>query len=305
MKLSEQFEALFGGPLDADTLADLTHYNWDYRVVEGAERDQIVMGLLKKIEQRDFSIAGENIQRWEKGWSENLEEFRRTGDVAALTPKYLRPSKYLRLNGQFIEPADPMFEANWQKIFRAWFAWRYLAGFDCIYEFGCGSGHNVAWLAQEFPDTCIFGFDWAKVSTEIIRELSHKFDNVLPPRRFDFFEPDPVIFEPNSAVLTFGALEQTGLRWRPFLDFLRRAKPAMCFHIEPILEWYDWDNLVDHTAIKIHEARGFWRGFVNEVTPIRKHRVKFGSLLLEGYSQLQWSPAASEQARIDALEGAP
>lgn len=296
---------LFGGAIDTKTLDEAAIFDWRYRIVEGTERDKIIMGLLKRVEQRDFSIAGENIQRWEKGWSENLEAFRASGDVEALMPKYIRPAKYLRLRSEFVEPADPMFEANWQKVFRAWFARRYLAGFDCIYEFGCGSGHNVAWLAKEFPDTCIFGFDWAKASTEIIRELSHRFDNVLPPRRFDFFEPTAVIFEPNSAVLTIGALEQTGLHWRPFLDFLLRTKPAACFHIEPILEWYDWDNLVDHTAIKIHEARGFWRGFVNEVPPIRKHRTRFGSLLLEGYSCLQWSPAASEQARIDALEGAP
>ncbi len=100
-------------------------------------------------------------------------------------------------------------------------------------------------------------------------------------------------------------MEQTGARWRPFLDFLLRTKPAMCFHIEPIVEWYDPGDMVDWSAIKVHEARGFWKGFVNEVTPVRKHRTGFGSLLLEGYSQFQWDPAAQPQAHADALEGAP
>lgn len=306
----EDFQTMFGGPLDLRTAQTIGGYDWRYRVVDGAESNRIVLGLLRRAEHRDFTIAGENIERWQKGWSENLEEFKRTGDVAALEPKYLRPSKYLRLNQQFIEPADPMFERNWYRIFRAWFARRYLAKFDCIYEFGCGSGHNVAWLAQEFPDKMIWGFDWASASVEILDALNAKGLNVYGAQ-FDFFSPPRAYgWAPNTAVLTVGALEQTGLRWRPFLDFLRRTQPAMCFHIEPILEWYDPENLIDHTAIKAHEARGFWRGFVDEIKTGRKHRTGFGSLLLEGYSQLIWEPSApdeatAERARIDALEGAP
>lgn len=304
----DQFAEMFGGPLDEKTAAKIAGHDWRYNITDGPTSNQVVLELLRRAEKRDFSIAGENVERWQKGWSENLEEFRRTGDVNALTPKYLRPSKYARLGGQFIEPADPMFEANWYQVFRGWFARRYLSEFDHIYEFGCGSGHNVAFLAQEFPDKHVKGFDWADASVEIVREL-HRRGLDVDGERFDFFNPPrDWYWRPNSAVLTVGALEQTGLRWRPFLDFLRRTRPAMCLHIEPIVEWYDPSNLVDYTAIKIHEARGFWRGFVDEVeeiSAIRHHRTGFGSLLLEGYSQFQWFPAMAEQARIDALEGAP
>jgi hypothetical protein len=89
------------------------------------------------------------------------------------------------------------------------------------------------------------------------------------------------------------------------MDFLKRTKPAGCFHIEPMVNWYDPAKLVDHTAIRIHKARGFWTGFAEEVRA-SMHRTGFGSLLLEGYSQVIWNPALMpEQARIDALEGAP
>lgn len=290
MKLDlPHFAKMLGGPLDAKTEAAIAGYDWHYEPVDGPTSNKIVLSLLKMVERREFSIAGENTERWQKGWSENLEEFRRTGDVKALEPKYLRPAKFLRLDGQFIQPVDPMFEANWYKVFRGWFARHYLADFDAIYEFGCGSGHNVAWLAREFPDKLIVGLDWAKASNEIVGSLD--LHNVWPGY-FDFFNPPPGKWEwrPNSAVLTVGALEQTGLRWRPFLEFLRRTQPAMCFHIEPILEWYDSCSLVDYTAIKLHEARGFWRGFVDEIEPIWKHRTGFGSLMLEGYSQFCFRP---------------
>lgn len=286
-----KFSEMFGGPLDAKTAAEIERHDWSYSLVDGPTSNKAVIDLLQMVERRAFSIVGENSERWEKGWGENLAEFRRTGDVGTLAPQYLRPAKFLRLDGQFIEPADPMFEANWYRVFRGWFARRYLAGFDCICEFGCGSGHNVAFLAQEFPDKTVIGTDWSSASVEILAELSRTFPHVSGIR-FDFFEPPlrknwlPL----NTAVLTVGALEQTGLRWRPFLEFLRRSEPAMCFHIEPILEWYDPNNLIDHTAIKIHEARGFWRGFVNEIAPLWKQRTGFGSLLLEGYSQLAWLP---------------
>lgn len=310
MELTQtDFETMFGGELDAKTWQEARKYNWQYKPVGHRGSDEIVLGLLKRIERRQFSIAGENTERWQKGWTENLEEFRKTGDISALEPKYLRPAKYLRLNSQFIEPLDPMFERNWYRVFRAWFARRYLKDFDCIYEFGCGSGHNVAWLAREFSDKLIFGFDWAKAPEEILTLAQKQQTNICVGGHFDFFDPPRAYdWPPNTAVLTIGALEQTGLRWRPFLEFLQRTRPAACFHIEPILDWYDPKNLVDWTAIKIHETRGFWQGFVSEVKPFYKHRTGFGSLLLEGYSQFHWEPAVTaiaEQARIDALEGAP
>ena len=302
---SGHFEKMFGGPLDLKTRDEIHQHDWRYEVV--SNHDAIILDLLKRIERKDFSIVGQNNERWQAGWSENLAEFRKTGDIKALEPKYLRPSKYLRLNSQFIEPVDPMFERNWYRVFRGWFARRYLSQYDGIYEFGCGSGHNLAFLAQEFPDKMLCGFDWSPAAVEIARELANVFPNILGGERFDFFDPYGAYgWPPNTAVLTIGALEQTGTRWRPFINFLRRTRPAMCFHIEPMLGWYNPNNLVDWTAIKIHEARGFWSGF--DVFPLHKHRTGFGSLLLEGYSQFHWSPMLpeiSEQARIDALEGAP
>lgn len=288
--LPDQFAAMFGGPLDDKTAQEITAYGWRYEIVDGPTSNKIVLDLLRMVEKRAFSIVGENNDRWQKGWSENLEEFRRTGDVAALEPKYLRPANFLRLGGQFIKPVDAMFERNWYRVFRSWFARRHLAEFDAIYEFGSGSGHNIAWLAQEFPDKMVMGFDWAPAAVQILDDVNDKYPNAFGAH-FDFFDPPSAYRWPsNTAILTVGALEQTGLRWRPFLDFLHRNPPATCFHIEPIVEWYDPGSLIDYTAIKIHEARGFWRGFVDEVKPIGRHRTGFGSLLLEGYSQMRWHP---------------
>ena len=65
-------------------------------------------------------------------------------------------------------------------------------------------------------------------------------------------------------------------------------------------EWYDHENnTVDYTAWKAHEVRNFWRGFpqklielerMGKVRILKTKRANFGSLVIEGYSQLIWQP---------------
>ena len=102
-----------------------------------------------------------------------------------------------------------------------------------------------------------------------------------------------------AVVLTVGAMEQTGKIWRPMLDYLLAAKPKRVVHIEPIVEWYDHNNPVDQTAIEAHTARGFWSGYPTAIWDLERdgkvrvehfERTGFGSLLIEGYSQLVWRP---------------
>jgi hypothetical protein len=100
-------------------------------------------------------------------------------------------------------------------------------------------------------------------------------------------------------VLTVGALEQTGTEWGPFLDWLLAARPMRVVTIEPIVEWYDPDDPVDLAAIRFHTARNYWRGFpaklaaleeAGRVEVLARKRSYFGSLYIEGYSQLVWRP---------------
>ena len=277
--------------------------NWRYRVLEGADRDGVVLDLLSRIENRRLTfVENEDKSRWEKGWGENLEAFKPSGgQLDALLPKYMRPGLPVRLYGEFVQPEDPNFESNWYTVYRTWFVGRYLAGFPHIFEFGSGSGFNVAYLAQQFPEARIVGLDWAMPSVEIVEALRTVHGLNTVGRQFDFFHPDASLDIPEgSAIFTVGALEQTGTQWGAFLDFILSKKPKCCFHIEPIHEWYDPQNsLVDYTAWKAHEVRNFWRGFPPRIIELEKagrarilktKRINFGSLVIEGYSQLIWQP---------------
>lgn len=277
--------------------------NWDYQVLDGKARDGIILDLLNRIETRRLTfVENEDKTRWEKGWGENLDAFNSTGgDLDALIPKYIRPGQPVRLFGEFVRTADPNFEFNWLTIFRDWFLQRYLTGFGHIFEFGCGSGFNVVSLGKMFPKARVTGLDWAAPSVQIVENLraQHKLNTY--GRQFDFFHPDASLEVPaGSAFLTIGALEQTGTNWQSLLDFFLSKKPACVFHIEPMYEWYDHENnAVDYTAWKAHEVRNFWRGYpqvliklenAGKIRILKSKRAYFGSLVLEGYSQLIWQP---------------
>ncbi len=300
------FADIFGTTLDLlseDDHARIAAGNWNYRVLRGTERDAVVIDLLKRIESRRLTLVeNEDKSRWERGWGENLADFRSSGGkLEALLPKYIRPGLPVRLYGDFVQPEDPNFEANWYSIYRAWFVRRHLAGFSNIFEFGCGSGFNVAYVAQQFPGSRVVGLDWAQASVDIVEGLRAQHGFNVAGHAFDFFHPDESLeVPPGSAIFTVGALEQTGTQWEAFLDFVMRKKPAACFHIEPIYEWYDHENsLVDYTAWKAHEVRNFWRGFPPKLVELERQgkvrilktkRINFGSLVIEGYSQLFWQP---------------
>lgn len=294
------FADLFGTTIDR--LPSSRHsFNWKYRRLMGWERDKVILDLLHRIDQKKLSIVSGDKSRWERGWGENLAEFNETGSLEALTPKYFRAGP-LRLYGEFIQPEDSNFEANWYMVFREWLTDEHLSA-GPVFEFGCGSGFNVAYLAQRFPGTTITGLDWADASVSIMQTLREKGMNVQG-RKFDFFRPDNSLdVPPNSIFLTIGALEQTDFNWMHFLHFILEKKPALCVHIEPLVNLYEPEkSLVDYTAWKAHEMRGFWRGFPERLQDLEKTRrleiIKtkrsyFGSVALEGYSQLMWRPQTS------------
>src|SRR5262249_17499349 len=119
-------------------------------------------------------------------------------------------------------------------------------------------------------------------------------------RQFDFYKPDYTVdIPPNSAVMTFAALEQISDASGPFLDFLLAKRPKLCVFIEPVYEWYDPANFVDHLAMRGHDVRNFLKGLLGSreklqqegrIEILKEHRVDFGSTLHEAYSQMIWRP---------------
>ena len=301
----EEFARLLGTTSDsisANCRSLIDKHDFRYRILNIEERDQVLLEVLKRIESEQFSLAGKaGKERWEKGWAENRDGFLKgAGDPAELIPKYIRPGQHVRIDQQYATTADPNFEFNWYEIFRLWLFQTYLADVDTVYEFGCGSGFNLAALAKLYPDKKYYGLDWVQASVDIANELGKTYGWDMHGQLFDFFAPDRELrIEENSAVLTIGALEQTGTDYGAFMEYLLDASPKLCIHIEPIIEWYDENNLVDYAGIRFLQKRKYWSGFPKQLEElerkgqaeiVRSRRSYFGSLYVEGYSQLIWRP---------------
>lgn len=276
--------------------------DWHYDYLDQDDRDTAIASLLQRVDQRQFSIAeNEDKSRWDRGWGENLSDLLDAqGDPQALVPKYIRAGLPMRLRGELVRPHAADFELRWFRAFTTWYFTRFLGPFDHVFEFGSGSGINIARLSELFPDKSLHGLDWSQPAVEIVEALRTLRGLKCQGHRFDFFYPDETLDIPaNSAVLTIGAIEQIGTRWEAFLDFLLRRKPARVCHIEPIVEWYDASNIVDYTAIKAHHVRNFLEGYsvrlrelerAGVIRILRAKRAFVGSLAMEGYSQLIWEP---------------
>jgi len=278
------------------------HSDWQYEFIDGQAIDDLVTELLERIRRREFSIVVEGDKtRWLKGWGENLTDFVASkGNLDALAPKYVRPNMPVRLFRRLVQPTDPNFEANWRRVYQEYIFRTYFTDASAIFEFGCGSGMHVGAFAQMFPNKKVTGLDWAEPSVEIVENMRKLNGWNTQGRLFDFYKPDESVEIPEgSVVLTFAALEQISDKPGAFIDFLLRKKPKRVVHLEPIYDWYDPANFIDHLAMRAHETRNFLRELVGtlhklrdqgKVEILKEHRVEFGSLLHEGYSQLIWRP---------------
>lgn len=301
---AEGFAKLFGlpdaGALPPECLSLIEKYDLRYRPMAEFEQQHQVLRVLQAVDEGDFTTAGpEGKARWEKGWGENLARLK-AGEADALVPKYIRPNQPVRLFGRYVTPLDPEFELHWYDVFQEWLFRTYFAEARTVYEFGCGSGINLQRLATMYPGKRYVGLDWVQASAEIVDELGRREGWDMEGRVFDFFWPDDALeIEEGAVVFTLAALEQTGTGWRPFLDYLRRFRPSLCVFVEPFVEWYTDDTLVDYAAIWFHRARGYLEGLApalrelqqeGKAEILRAKRSYFGSLYLEGYSQLVWRP---------------
>ena len=102
-----------------------------------------------------------------------------------------------------------------------------------------------------------------------------------------------------TAVVTLHAMEQLGDNFGPFLDMLISNRPAVCIHLEPIIEFYDTTLEFDLYAVNYHNKRNYLSGFLNklhnyekvgDIEIIQSHRSGFGSTFQEAYSIIVWRP---------------
>ncbi len=287
------------------TLANVDKYDLSYYRLEGKEVEKEYLAALKRI-QSDTQIVGtpERTEIWEQGWGENFQAFGKSLDVTDLMPKYFHPDHAFRLQGHFVKSHNSHFEYELGNILKQCLYEMYAADVEDIYEFGCGTGYNLVQMGEMFPEKHLHGFDLTESAIRILSVLREKKGLDVTGQTFDFTHPDCTVhLQPNSLVFTSAALEQIGSRCRLFIDFLLEKSFKRCVHLEPIVELYDDNDLLDYLAKAFHQKRHYLSGLFpylqeleaeGKIVIDKMQRMHFGNFNHEGYTVLVWHKGNKE-----------
>ena len=298
----KDFEKLWGVSLNATTISVIEELNFEYEVVDASDEEVLIAEIREEILQNEFAKAGPSREAtWETGWNENLQEYAISKEINDLIPKYFGKSRINRLGQHFILARSTNFDLNMLRAIQARVFTEYLSDNKNVYEFGCGTGHNLLFLRKVNPGCTLYGLDWAHSSQKILELLSEtQVDKKIYGKNFDYFLPDfSFRMKPSSAVFTIASLEQIGNRHRLFIDYLMENKPEIVVHIEPFRDLLDEHNLIDLTSIEYMKQRNYIEGYCESIFELQSEgklqvqlyeRTFIGSKYVDGYTILVWSP---------------
>jgi len=275
-----------------------------YRIVQGAERDNIMRHVLERIDTADLRVVGENDGSvWERGWGEIRDRIRAQGfNPSLLAPQYFDQHRILRFDGHYIDAGSSAFVTAYDDLLRRLVLARYLDGSTRVVELGCGTGTSQLILADLLPHAELVAADWAAPSQDIVRMLATHLKRAIRPVRLNMLTLegfDELAIDRETAVLSVHALEQLGGNWGALLERLLEVKPKLCLHIEPILELYDESTLFDFLAAKYHRRRNYLHGWLSRLRELAaagrseimdERRLSFGDRYHEAYSVVAWRP---------------
>ena len=304
MKLTyRDFEELWGISLTPEAIKEIQGMDFEYESLNISEETSLIAEIREEILQNKFIKAGQSREAsWEKGWDENLQGFKKSKNIDDLIPKYFGKSKINRLGQHFIRAISKNFDLNMLRAIEARVFTDYLGNHQNVYEFGCGTGHNLLFLRKINPGCALVGLDWANSSQETLSLLNQTLmDEKISGINFDYFSPNfDFKLKPSSAVFTVASLEQIGDQHGPFIEYLMQNKPAIVVHIEPFRDLLDVQNPLDLISIDYMKQRNYIEGYCEAIFELQEdkeaqvhlfERTFIGSKYVDGYSILVWSPS--------------
>ena len=281
----------------------ITNKRLVYRIPSSKEKDLILKDIINKIFLSNLRKSGpKNKEIWEKGWGQNLNDYKKKKSFEKLLPKYFKKSKVARLHGEPIITKNKSFDHKVLDILIMTITSIYLKNYKNLFYFGCGTGYNLKSLRYINNKCKIIGFDWASSSHKILSFLK-KNDRNLYFQKFNFFNPKFLKEASNIskkdpwAALTIASLEQVGKNHSKFVKFLLKKKPSVVVNIEPIIEFGDDTNLFDHLSKLYCYKRNYLQEYYTyldylekngKIKIIFKNNSSFGSKYINGYSLIVW-----------------
>lgn len=294
----ERVESILGIDLSDEIKNRINDFNMTYTELSKEERDEYILKVMNVLNS-DITVSGKHrIEEWEKGWGENFNKFKESGNIEDLIPRYHSKYDIVRWDGDVVKPTNPNFDYKIHICLIDTILHHYSKDMNNVYEFGCGPGYHLIRLFNHNNELNITGCDWAKSSQSIINTINETLSYDIKSHNFDFFNPDfNLNFGEKSLIYTVAALEQVGENFTKFIDFLMDKKPDLCIHFEPIDELLDENKLIDNLSIKYFRKRNYLKGFLpylenlekeGKIEIIKKQRIYSGSFFIEGHSLIIW-----------------
>ncbi len=302
---ARDFAAAFGEMPTPYVASRIDAHDFAYRPLDEDDRDRYIRQIVATLLDGDLVRAGEERRgQWEDGWAAHTDAVDAGFYRASLVPRYFGKYPVVRWQQELIAPVGRDFEYHSLAAIEDWLFDKYLRKAGHVYEFGCGTAHNLLRVRDVNPTAELWGLDWAVASQRIIARINEAgIDDKLHGQRFNLFEPDrDFALSDGAAVVTVAALEQLGPRFQSFVAYLLEQRPALCIHIEPIAELLDEGNLLDFLSLAYFKRRNYLSGFLDHLRALEREgrltihlarRTSIGSLFIDGYSVVVWSPAAS------------
>lgn len=299
---SKDFERILSVKLGVRASREIDSLALEYDELPRARELEEIKRLIDDIFLVDLVAASRKREpEWEDGWTQNLRDYKEHSMPRDLVPKYFGKYPVNRLSQKLVSSDVEDFELKMLRSLQAWIFDEYLSNFPSVYEFGCGTGHNLLFLRKFNVAANLIGLDWVDSSQALISLICKQTnDSKLSGQKFDYFNPNnELILNPDSAVFTVASLEQIGSEYLPFVDFIMSSKPKLVVHIEPFEDLLDSYNILDNLSIQYMRKRGYINGYCEYIQNLesqgkaRIHRFQrsfIGSRFIDGYTVMIWSP---------------
>ena len=285
----------------SNIMEKLNYMNLNVRELTWDELSKLVNEAFLKIENAKRDPSGPSkLEKWNFGWGENLKALEDGINIPeALKPGYYRPNNIIRFGKKWFYSEDEGIEYKIFEILRLYLFQKYLKEFDSIYEFGCGSVHNLFSWSKIDPDIKYFGFDWADPVLKIGEILSRI--SKIKTFKYDFYKPNPigenVNVSSNSCAVTVGSMEQMGKNYQNFINILLDTNFKMVIHVEPIIEFLDDQILTDYLAKSFMINRNYLNGLhiylknlesENKIKLLHSQKVELCGMMNLGWNIIVW-----------------
>ena len=284
----------------ADSQWDQLFFSKDLRfhILNQQEREREISIILHELNDHKFNKAGaKKAAIWEKGWRENYRAFCKRHSPKDLIPKFYKPD-IMRWRDVLIRPVSPSFRYNMWDLLRMLVARKYLKACQHIHEFGAGTFYNLVTFRELFPKVFLHWYEWVPSALQLAAAINKYLGTNMTAHHFDLFHPNKKMnLQPHSAVFTSGTMEQLGVLYHEFVDYLISQRPVIIVHLEPIDEFLQRPgNTLDAISYRFQRERNYLTGFLTYLTYhpkvkiVESHRIMCGNKYNCAWDLVVWKP---------------